>query len=735
MEKGIDWKTIYEMMDNMLTGLAFIELSEDKLEFLYINNGGFRMLGYTPENGYRYVNNMLSMILEEDKPKFWQAVEDVLKDDGAVDFEIRTVTASGSLRWLQIRANLYERTEDRAILLCVFMDATDRKFVESELLLQSQWYQMFLETEGEFLFDYNAKTDVMVVKKASKYGIESEEIVDRYMIKARAPENQSSEIKQLIDVMESALKIPQTDVIELCANLRPKQEKRWYRIHTSSIAGVDGYVTHIIGRVTDIHETKLLMQKVSEGNKLDALTGWLNQEEVKAQIGHALEHSRESEIHAFILVDLSAFRFISKNLGEKAGNQVIKEVTEKIGKGFKRSDILGRISEDEFVLFVQNLVSISNLDAVASRVSRSAEVTFGSGEDGFTLAGSVGVSVYPYQGSGWSELYIRAEKAVNTLKENNKAGYHIYNLSGIYRQERNENKKLLTTYDDVGTVENLEEMLVQMLCEKKQNENLIRMLLKLIAKYYGFHKAYLSLDGIKGGPEAEFHYFVPEYAQEEGKDSHTWFSFLKQMDMLEGFQILHNYDPIPEELSSYMIYSKIHTMIIQPMLMRGKVSGVFIMGECTGRDWRLKKSEEASLRRILQLVQMYVLRYERQQLGLATLQDVHILDDFDSYVMAIDYDTYELCFANRRMLEAIPDLQIGDYCYWTFARQDRPCDMCVMKSLDRNDPHAHRSEERFCTQMRSWLKVHASWLQNDADGATCLLNCMDISEYFMDGSF
>lgn len=733
MAKALDWKTIYEMMDNMLTGVAFIELQEDKLEFLYMNDGGFRMLGYTSVNGYRYLNNMVSLILEEDKPKFWQAIEDVLKDDGAVDLEIRTVTASGNLRWLQIRGNLYERTADRAILLCVFLDATDRKFVENEFLLQSQWYQMLLETEGETLFDYNAKTDVMSVKTASEYGIESNEIVDNYMVKARTPKNQSPEMRKLVDVMESALKIPRTDIIEICTNLRPNQAKRWYRIHTSSIAGVDGYVTHIVGKVTDIHETKLLLEEMREKDKLDALTGWLNQEEARAQISHALEHSGESEIHAFILVDMSAFRFISDNLGEEAGNRVIKEVTEKIGKGFKRSDILGRISGDEFVLFVQNLASVSNLDAVASRVSRSTEITFGSGEDSFTLAGSVGISVYPYQGSDWSELYIRAEKAVNSLKASGKGGYHIYNLSGIYRQEMAENKKQLTAYDDVETIENLEDLLVEILCEKKQNENLIRTALKLTANYYGFHKAYLSLEGIKGGPEAEFHYFVPEFAYEEGDTSHKWVSFLKRMDMLEGFQVVHNYDSIPEELSSYMIQSKIHTMVIQPMLMRGNVSGVFIMGECTGRDWYLKKSEEASLRRIMQLIQMYVLRYERHQLGLAPLLDVRMLDNFDNYVMAIDYDTYELCFANRRMLEAIPDLQLGECCYRTFAHQDRPCDMCIMKSLDRNDLHAHRSEERFCTQMRSWLKMHASWLQNDADNATCLLNCMDISEYFMGG--
>ena len=51
MANNLDYKTICEMMENMLTGVAFLGLQEDKLEFLYMNSGGFRMLGYTPTVG------------------------------------------------------------------------------------------------------------------------------------------------------------------------------------------------------------------------------------------------------------------------------------------------------------------------------------------------------------------------------------------------------------------------------------------------------------------------------------------------------------------------------------------------------------------------------------------------------------------------------------------------------------------------------------------------------------
>ena len=131
------------------------------------------------------------------------------------------------------------------------------------------------------------------------------------------------------------------------------------------------------------------------------------------------------------------------------------------------------------------------------------------------------------------------------------------------------------------------------------------------------------------------------------------------------------------------------------------------------------------------MIQMYVLANERSQSGRERLLDVALLDNFDSYVMAVDYDTYELCFANRKLLDALPDLQLGDFCYRTYGKQDRPCESCVMRKLDRNDPHAKWSEEWFSSSLRSWLKVHGSWMQNSADSATCVLNSMDISEYFL----
>ena len=55
MAKYLDYKTICEMMENMLTGVAFLAFQEDRMELLYVNDGGFRMLGYSREIGRAHV--------------------------------------------------------------------------------------------------------------------------------------------------------------------------------------------------------------------------------------------------------------------------------------------------------------------------------------------------------------------------------------------------------------------------------------------------------------------------------------------------------------------------------------------------------------------------------------------------------------------------------------------------------------------------------------------------------
>ncbi len=141
------------MIDNVIAGICFFEYENGKLTPFFVNEGMFRMLGYSRMQGMKYINKLEMSIIPEDLPIYQQGIEDVLKDDGAVEVEFRTVTGSGGLRWLHVRGNLYSREGSRYIIVTVVVDITERKNVEEELHKQAERLHILTEAEGEKIKD------------------------------------------------------------------------------------------------------------------------------------------------------------------------------------------------------------------------------------------------------------------------------------------------------------------------------------------------------------------------------------------------------------------------------------------------------------------------------------------------------------------------------------------------------------------------------------------------------
>ena len=171
------------MINNIIAGICFFEYENKELTPVFANDGFFRMLGYSKTSGMQYLKNARMSIIPDDIPIFEQAIKDVLKDDGSVEVEFRTVTASGGLRWLQVRGNLYARQGTRYTIVTVIQDITEKKNIEEELHQQAERLHILMEVEGERIIDYNAKTDVLIIRTSGDYASTGEVIMNRYMQK------------------------------------------------------------------------------------------------------------------------------------------------------------------------------------------------------------------------------------------------------------------------------------------------------------------------------------------------------------------------------------------------------------------------------------------------------------------------------------------------------------------------------------------------------------------------
>ena len=409
------------MIDNVIAGICFFEYDKTNgtMTPFFINEGMFRMLGYSRVQGMKLLKKVEMNIIPEDLPIYKQGIADVLKDDGAVDVEFRTVTGSGGLRWLHVRGNLYAREADKYTIVTVIQDITEHKNVEEELHLQAERLHILSEAEGERIIDYNAKTDVMVVKSSNEYDLAGEQIRNKWMEEFDASMIYDEDVAYYKSIFRGLLTSPKHETIEYRTK-RFDDDYTWYQANLTSLLGPEGYVTRVVGRIINIHERKIKEMELLLRAEKDALTGLYNKGATVQLIQNLLHDGKKGTLYGLMIIDLDNFKEANDLLGHAQGDQILVDTGAALNDIFRGGDIVGRIGGDEFVVFMKDLSSISDADILAAKVVKEVDFTFAYEEQPIHVTCSVGVAIFPYHGKSYEALFDKADKAVYTAKANGK---------------------------------------------------------------------------------------------------------------------------------------------------------------------------------------------------------------------------------------------------------------------------------------------------------------------------
>lgn len=725
------------MINNVIAGICFFEYEDKKLTPIFVNDGFFRMLGYSRVTGMGYLKNIRMSIIPEDIPIFEQAIEDVLKDDGSVEVEFRTVTANGSLRWLQARGNLYARDGSRYVVVTVIQDITEKKNVEEELHQQAERLHILLESEGERILDYNAKTDVLIVRTTDDYASTGEVIIDRYLQRIEDISIYEEDRESYRALMLRLLKAPSHETIEI----RTKKfdaDYTWYQMNLTSLLGAEGYVTRIVGRLLNIHKKKLQEINLQLRAQRDALTR-LHEKEAAVQLiqNMLLLENKQDSINALLILDMDNFKKVDSLLGHVQCDNLLTDAGIYLSERIKGSDVVGRLDIDRFIVYIKNINSFSDIDKLALDIIKNINYTLPYKNREIYVTCSIGIAVCPYHGTVYEELYAKAERALNRVKLDGKCGYRIYDaaVTMAYHASRKHNKTAYDPEKGMKFSRNIEDMVMQVLFEDKILEAALQMAVELITVHYKFHRGFIvgndrgglplskqvqfSVHGYEMGPESKEHYELRRVVYE------VLFDFFKNCS------IIHEYDVLVDELRYYLQSEGIKSMLYYPITQKGEFQGAIIFENHEDVQLELESNVMEELRSLFRTLEAHVL-----QIGLMDrLQDfatqIEMLDNLDSYVYIINVDTYELSFVNKKVLIQSPDVKIGDICYKAIQHRDSPCENCIFNRMNREDTHERRTEEIFNYSLRCWCRCSASWLEHREENTLGLLNCIDISEYFI----
>lgn len=428
-EISISESNLAQIVESIITGVAIFAVAENrKLIPVYINEGLYRMLSYSHKELDKMLLNIRRNVIPDDLTIFESGLDDVLSDNGAVDFEFRTVTGDGNLRWLQVRANLYGKLDGYPLVAGVILDCTERKRIEEELALQNERLNILSESVKEHFVDLNLRTDVLNIKLDNSVYSKGEKIIKNFVAKREFNSIHPDDRDKISAILDSASNKNLNDTFDFRSTyFENDNEYHWYRATISSVRGVEGYVSRIVGRIVNIDETKQRELELQRRADKDALTGLYNKGTAKDLVTEAIkDNASANKLAAMIMIDLDHFKDVNDTFGHAAGDKLLEDVGKVLNDSFKGRDIVGRMGGDEFMVFMTDIKSADDALMISSRLNKmlTKKITKSDGE--ITVTASIGIAICDASITEYDELFNRSDSALYNTKEHGRNGKTLY---------------------------------------------------------------------------------------------------------------------------------------------------------------------------------------------------------------------------------------------------------------------------------------------------------------------
>ena len=159
----------------------------------------------------------------------------------------------------------------------------------------------------------------------------------------------------------------------------------------------------------------------------DALTGLPNRLLLDDRIAQAIAHSqRHSHEFAVLVIDLDRFKLINDSLGHRAGDELLREVAQRLKSAVRAVDTTARLGGDEFVVLLDGPLTHAEAVEIGTRAIKVMEPSLRLLGIDVHISASIGIAFYPRDGASVDTLLARADAAMYSAKERGRNNLQCY---------------------------------------------------------------------------------------------------------------------------------------------------------------------------------------------------------------------------------------------------------------------------------------------------------------------
>ena len=172
-----------------------------------------------------------------------------------------------------------------------------------------------------------------------------------------------------------------------------------------------------IAFVRDITDRKAHQDALEHQALHDALTGLPNRTYLSKRLGETIAQAARTGDHfALMILDLDRFKEINDTLGHHIGDLVLQQIAERLKTPLRRSDMIARLGGDEFAILLSPVHADGSVTKLAGRLQKALEAPMQCNGMTLDVGASIGIAIFPENGTDATELVQRADIAMYVAK-------------------------------------------------------------------------------------------------------------------------------------------------------------------------------------------------------------------------------------------------------------------------------------------------------------------------------
>lgn len=398
-----------------------------------------RIFGYAVPLPEWTLARFLDHVIPEDR----DMVEDILAkvpssssgDVVDVSFECRIRRADGPIRWIEAHGSRETRGPSESIIFGLVHDITERKNAESQLLesrnrliekeqrlAEAQQIAQVGSWEHDLVNNQLSGSDEL----CRIFGLDPECFIGgfEHLLEIIHPDDRDA-VNQAI---QTAVHSHQPFFFEFRI-IQPSGRVRLIEAQGRVILDKKGIPAAIAGTVHDITERQAAAAHLHRLAHYDVLTGLPNRRLFYESLAREMQVAREQGLTvALLYLDLDQFKDINDTFGHSMGDELLRQVAERLLASTRIRDTVGRLGGDEFGLVAITANAPDDVTNMAEKLIEQMQQPFTIAGHEVTVTPSIGIALGPGDASDTETLIKFADIAMYHAKSAGRNTYRFYTV-------------------------------------------------------------------------------------------------------------------------------------------------------------------------------------------------------------------------------------------------------------------------------------------------------------------